>query len=700
MTFSVLIWFTAFVGYTTTTGIEDLKTYHVVTDFLPVHSTIIPKLCNETYSERNVTRQIAEKNETSGQFEIVCNISDNTGTTDKSLLQTCLSDVFINIEFHFSCNNSDQQQEIFLASYPYDNNIYNVTDYCDEPVLQELKILNQSSDVYWSVCEDISKTVMTNCSVRCDGKMCFINTICVREISPKCLIQKYVRLSYECEQDSMNLENKEVLIYIDCGNKYLIDMKDISIQQKRQSCSETQMQCFISDKDKTQIIDACHNQMKCTKPIKLNSKCLYTTEYAYYNISYKCSNDNQMSESSCHKINETITISCDMGLLENQQLSITYQPSEVGDCLQINNLTFKFKPDVCDGGINITECKINLLKEGLTDHPCLYVNTHMININHSCMHDPFYSNMSKGEATLSHMFTIKPHRGTTDTFSSERTSTTNADLTNSVEFVESSTTSVVQTKIEPVSVGTIIGVTVGSIVLTVIFGVIVYWRRVYMMKHNTDRRSESVVGSALQRTSLKDYTGVQMVAYPGESNIQLTKDNPTNNMYTVVSGDPQNKFENDQIDHLKGKRIDIEIEKSATGYSLVRPNPNELPLPNMQLQISQADSGYSLAKQISKEHNNKGNYGHSSSDNITSKDYEISPEGVYDRSNSRRNKNNINVYDRAVDNTYDTADHNNKQRTDDDGNAYDHFIGPKTNDNYEQVMRNNKVVSNDTYGVH
>lgn len=221
-----------------------------------------------------------------------------------------------------------------------------------------------------------------------------------------------------------------------------------------------------------------------------------------------------------------------------------------------------------------------------------------------------------------------------------------------------------------------------------------------MMKHNTDRRSESVVGSALQRTSLKDYTGVQMVAYPGESNVQLTKDNPTNNMYTVVSGDPQNTFENDQIDHFKGKRIDIEIEKSATGYSLVRPNPNELPLPNMQLQMSQADSGYSLAKQISKEHNNKGNYGHSSSDNITSKDYEISPEGVYDRSNSRRNKNDIDVYDRAVDNTYDTADHNNKQRTDDDGNAYDHFIGPKTNDNYEQVMRNNKVVSNDTYGVH
>ncbi|CAG2188545.1 unnamed protein product [Mytilus edulis] len=514
--------------------------------------------------------KLLKKNETSGRFEILCNISDNTGTTDNSILQTCLSDVFINIEFHFSCNNSDQQQETFLASYPYDNITYNVTDSCDEPFLQELKLLNQSSDVYWSVCEKMSKKVMTNCSVRCNGNTCSINTICVREIDHRCLIPKYVRLTYECEQDS------------------------------------------------------------------------------------------KMSESSCHKINETITISCDMGLLENQQLSITYQPSEVGDCLQINNLTFKFKPDVY----------------------------------------PFYSNMSKGEATLSHMFTTKPHRGTTDTFSSERTSTTNSDMTNSVDFVESSTTSVVQTKIEPVSVGTIIGATVGSILLAVVFGVIVYWRRVYMMKHNTDRGSENVVGFALPRNSLKDYTGVQMVAYPGESSVQLTTDKPIINTYTVVSGDTQNKFKNDQIDHFKGKRIDIEIEHSATGYSLVRPNSNELQLPNMQLQMSQADSGYGLAKRISKEHNNKGNYSHSSSDNITSKDYEISPEGVYDRSNSRRNKNDIDVYDRAVDNTYDTADHNNKQRTDDDGNAYDHFIGPKTNDNYEQVIRNNKVVSDDTYGVH
>ncbi|VDI13686.1 Hypothetical predicted protein, partial [Mytilus galloprovincialis] len=183
-------------------GTEDLETYDVATDFLPLHSTIIPKLCNETYSKRNVTRQIAEKNETSGQFEIVCNISDNTGTIDKSLFQTCLSDVFINIEFHFSCNNSDQQQETFLASYPYDNITYNITDSCDEPVLQELKFLNQSSDVYWSVCENISETIMTNCSVRCNGNTCSINTICVREIDPRCLIPKYMRLTYECVKDS------------------------------------------------------------------------------------------------------------------------------------------------------------------------------------------------------------------------------------------------------------------------------------------------------------------------------------------------------------------------------------------------------------------------------------------------------------------------------------------------------------------
>lgn len=89
----------------------------------------------------------------------------------------------------------------------------------------------------------------------------------------------------------MNLENKEVLIYIDCGNNYLIDIEDISIQQKRQSCSRTQKQCFISNEDKTLINNACHNRRNCTKQFKLNSKCLYITEYAYYNMSYKCSKE-------------------------------------------------------------------------------------------------------------------------------------------------------------------------------------------------------------------------------------------------------------------------------------------------------------------------------------------------------------------------------------------------------------------------
>lgn len=218
-----------------------------------------------------------------------------------------------------------------------------------------------------------------------------------------------------------------------------------------------------------------------------------------------------------------------------------------------------------------------------------------------------------------------------------------------------------------------------------------------MMKHKTDRQSESVVGSRLRENSLKDYTGVQMVAYPVESNIQLKEKNPTNNMDTVISGDPQDKFENDQNENLKGKRIDIEIENSATGYSLVKPISNQLQLPNMQLEMLQAESGYSLAKRISKEHNNKGNCGQRSSNNVASNDYEVSQEGVYDQSNGRRSKNDAGVYDRAVDNTYDTANQSTKQQTDD--NAYDHFTGPKTNDNYELIMRHNQVVSDETYGV-
>lgn len=94
-----------------------------------------------------------------------------------------------------------------------------------------------------------------------------------------------------------------------------------------------------------------------------------------------------MQETSCHKINETITIKCNKtGQLEPKQLLIQFQPSDVADCLQQNNINFTFPYDVCSWGKNKKECKINLIEEGLTDHPCLYVNTHTIHINHSCIY--------------------------------------------------------------------------------------------------------------------------------------------------------------------------------------------------------------------------------------------------------------------------------------------------------------------------
>ncbi|CAC5413921.1 unnamed protein product [Mytilus coruscus] len=204
-----------------------------------------------------------------------------------------------------------------------------------------------------------------------------------------------------------------------------------------------------------------------------------------------------------------------------------------------------------------------------------------------------------------------------------------------------------------------------------------------------------MVDSLIRQNSLKDYTGVQMVAYPGEGNAHLT-----NEMYTEISDDPRNKFKSDQKENCKGKERDIDIDSGnfAGGYTLAKPIANKLQLLKIQLEMTQTDSGYSMAKRISTKDNYGGNCTQSSSDLVASNDYEDSPEGVYDQSKTRINMNDVDVYDRATDGTYDTANHCTKQRTEDDDIAYDHFTGPKTIDNYELVMRHNKVVSDDTNG--
>lgn len=191
-----------------------------------------------------------------------------------------------------------------------------------------------------------------------------------------------------------------------------------------------------------------------------------------------------------------------------------------------------------------------------------------------------------------------------------------------------------------------------------------------------------------------------MVAYPDASNECLSDNNVTNDIMTEVSADPRNKFESKHEENRKGKERDIVNNNSVIRYSLAKPIADKSQLPNMQHEITETDSGYSMVKRISKENKDDGNFTQSISDLVTDNDYEDSPEGFYDQSKTRRNKNDADVYDRATDGTYDTANHCAKLRTESDDIAYDHFTGPKTNDNYELVMRHNKVAIDDTYGVH
>lgn len=90
--------------------ILDVNSYHVETDFLPLDSIINSEhqLCNATYSEKNVTRQLATGSNITEPFTIICNISDNKKSTNDMQLQTCLG-VFTDIEIKFACNDYDNK---------------------------------------------------------------------------------------------------------------------------------------------------------------------------------------------------------------------------------------------------------------------------------------------------------------------------------------------------------------------------------------------------------------------------------------------------------------------------------------------------------------------------------------------------------------------------------------------------------------
>ncbi|VDI15735.1 Hypothetical predicted protein, partial [Mytilus galloprovincialis] len=266
------------------------------------------------------------------------------------------------------------------------------------------------------------------------------------------------------------------------------------------------------------------------------------------------------------------------------------------------------------------------------------------------------------------------------------------DLTTTIMLSDSSTTSREEIqKAEQASKGPIVGGIVGSIAFVAIFVVLaVFFKRVHIMKQKTNGQSECMVGSLKRQSSLKDYTGIQMVAYPGEGDKHLTRD---------ISDNSQNRYVSDQKESFKRKERKIDSAKCAGEYTLAKPIPNKLQSSNIQLEITTSDCGYSMAKRISKEDKDGENCIQSNSDFVASNDYQDSTEGVYDQAKTRRNMNDVDVYARATDGTYDTANHCTKRRTENDDIAYDHFTGPKTNDNYDLVITHNQVVGDDTYGV-
>ncbi|VDI15736.1 Hypothetical predicted protein, partial [Mytilus galloprovincialis] len=265
-------------------------------------------------------------------------------------------------------------------------------------------------------------------------------------------------------------------------------------------------------------------------------------------------------------------------------------------------------------------------------------------------------------------------------------------LTTTIMLSDSSTTSREEIqKAEQASKGPIVGGIVGSIAFVAIFVVLaVFFKRVHIMKQKTNGQSECMVGSLKRQSSLKDYTGIQMVAYPGEGDKHLTRD---------ISDNSQNRYVSDQKESFKRKERKIDSAKCAGEYTLAKPIPNKLQSSNIQLEITTSDCGYSMAKRISKEDKDGENCIQSNSDFVASNDYQDSTEGVYDQAKTRRNMNDVDVYARATDGTYDTANHCTKRRTENDDIAYDHFTGPKTNDNYDLVITHNQVVGDDTYGV-
>lgn len=87
--------------------------------------------------------------------------------------------------------------------------------------------------------------------------------------------------------------------------------------------------------------------------------------------------------SACQMVNETTHIQCHNGRsIQDQSLSINFQPAHVASCLQEHNISWDYENDCRKQ--NKSKCEINLFK-GMLLHQCLVVPKREIVITYSCV---------------------------------------------------------------------------------------------------------------------------------------------------------------------------------------------------------------------------------------------------------------------------------------------------------------------------
>ncbi|XP_052071278.1 uncharacterized protein LOC127709690 isoform X2 [Mytilus californianus] len=640
--------------------------------------------------------QTADKNKTNEEFINICNI---TVSQNDFMHSPCLNRSIMGIEIDVCCNDCSHKETYAVPAYPFGVKTFFLGENCTTHNISRVELKNDfPDDLYRSACQDA--TDMSHCNVQCFGNStCLIDTTCMNQMTERCFISKYLRTVYECIQGiKMAPFFAEVSssgffgVNISCPNQYLISIKSVLLEEMKHSCRKnvTVPDCKVDDDEILTVNVGCNNHTACMTTFKLNASCAREKEYAFSQISYNCSNKTSVvSELSpkCIPVNETYSITCGQNIIQSNSSGIQLYPSYVGGCLNAVGVPIHIS-NSCN---NVTDCDVNLLHL-VSNHSCMEVHTKLLKIDYTCAQDSSYTkgSVTSGKNPLQ-MSMSKTGTTTMSSQSQAKSSTQKHD-----EYLSDRTTNTVPThgtkstgdklKGNGGSTVAIVAGIIGAVLLVVCMVIVCCCIRRWRIKtHKNIKRSPS------RHNSVKDYTGIQMIAYPDDI---ATKSEVKSHPNDIVT-------ENSKKDHsqdLELNRINNGTVDNGSAYSLAKPILNDPHLSDMKIEMTETDNGYSMAKRISKLNTNPNDPPYSLH-LTTINSYEDSQEGVYDQTKNGRYEKDTDVYDRATDSTYDTA-HGTKQHMGDEDNAYDHFTGPKTTDNYEIVTRhNNKAICDETYGV-